>query len=150
MDLKDIPSRQHGEKLVECDICGRRYVGAELIGRRCPHCGESLSEAAPLDEQPVPDVPSVEVYRAPDHLEADLIHEYLDEHGIRVAFQSDFPSAVFPFSIEGLDQVRILALATEADEARRLIEEFHDEGGPERMLQSDASEDEEETEGTPS
>jgi hypothetical protein len=64
----------------------------------------------------------VPVYLAPDPFKADLIKNMLEEEGIRVVLQSD---DVLVGSIMG--ENKVLVEDSQADEARKLIEEHEDQ-----------------------
>jgi len=112
------------EALVECPNCGYRFVGMDLVNKPCPSCGDRSGQFYFLREQPKLDEPLVEVYRAPDWFQAEMIREYLLSEGVLVAFSTSMPWGVMTFTVDGLGEVSVLAVQSEAEQARTLIEEY--------------------------
>ena len=67
----------------------------------------------------------VEVYRANNGMEAQVIKSLLDSYGIASVLKSNAAPSILAFTIDGLGEVRIMVLDSNAEEARELIE-----GGP--------------------
>jgi len=124
MEIRDIPPAPQAPRMVECRGCGRRYAGIDLVGRTCPECGERLDCVPGPNQERIPNEPAVEVYRAPNQIQADMIREHLEASGLRVAFHSGFPAQIFPFTIDGLSEVALLVLESDASRARALIDAF--------------------------
>ncbi len=53
--------------------------------------------------------------------EALLVRQLLGSYGIPCQVVSDVPHAVFPLSVDGLGEIRILVPDAHADEARRIL-----------------------------
>ena len=59
-------------------------------------------------------------------LEAELIKSYLEAQGIDVElFQESVGHHIYPVTIDGLGRVQIFVPKEEAEEARRLLEEYN-------------------------
>lgn len=65
----------------------------------------------------------IEVYRAKGELEAQVVKGLLQSYGIPCVLSSHASSAVHPFAVDGLGEVRVLVPEAQAEEARRLIKE---------------------------
>jgi len=126
---KENPRRFSPEMLVECPDCRRRFVGEELAGKSCPNCGGTLSKVAPESTEPRPDEPIVEIFRAPDMPRAEMIRQMLESEGIAIAFRTNVPWGVLTFTVDGLGEVGILALESEAERARTLLRDYLAEAG---------------------
>lgn len=70
----------------------------------------------------------VVVLRTHSDVEASVVRSLLDAHGITALVSSDVPHSVFPLTIDGLGEVRLTVSAEDAEEAKRLIDGFRDEG----------------------
>jgi len=110
--------------VVECSHCGYRFVGEELVNKPCPNCGDPSGKVYLLRPHLKADEPVVEIYRAPHWLRAEMIREILQSQGIMVAFKTHMPWALMTFTVDGAGEVAILALESEAERARGIIEEF--------------------------
>ncbi|MCX8036934.1 MAG: zinc ribbon domain-containing protein [Candidatus Sumerlaeia bacterium] len=115
---------QMPEALLECPNCGFRFAGGDPANQPCPSCGDKTGQVYLLREQPQLSEPLVEVHRAPDWLQAEMIREYLLAEGLLVAFSTRVPWGLMTFTVDGLAEVGILTLQSDADQARRLIEQF--------------------------
>ena len=71
----------------------------------------------------------VVIFRTQSDAEASIVRGLLETHGIRALLSSDVPHSVFPLTIDGLGEVRLVVRADEADEARRVIHGYRDELG---------------------
>lgn len=111
------------EMLFECSNCGYRFAGRDLAGRPCPKCGDRLGELFLLRPQPRLDEPILEIYRAPDWLHAEMIREVLQSQGILVALRTKV-GGITTFTVDGLAEVAVLALESEAARARQAIEDY--------------------------
>jgi hypothetical protein len=60
--------------------------------------------------------------------EAAIIRQLLDTYGIRCQVISDVPHSVFPLSVDGLGEIRILVAAGQLDEARAVLAEHLRDG----------------------
>jgi hypothetical protein len=64
----------------------------------------------------------IEVYKAKGELEAQVIKSLLDSYGIPCLLQSHAAGSVHTFAINGLGEVRVMVLESQAEEAKRIIE----------------------------
>ena len=64
----------------------------------------------------------VEVYRASGEAEANIVKGLLDSNGIYSFLRSNAAPSIHVFTIDGMGEVRVLVEASQADEARRLID----------------------------
>ena len=67
---------------------------------------------------------TVVIHKCYDDIQAELIRGLLEQHDIISQVASDVPHSVFPFTMDGLGEIRIAVLEEEANRARELIEEF--------------------------
>ncbi len=115
---------QMPEALLECPNCGFRFAGGDLANQPCPSCGDKTGQVYLLREQPQLSEPLVEVHRAPDWLQAEMIREHLLAEGLLVAFSTRVPWGLMTFTVDGLAEVGILTIQSDADAARQLIAQF--------------------------
>jgi len=123
-DNQDNTRQESSDTVVECSHCGYRFVGEELVEKPCPSCGDKSGDVYLLRRQPKMDEPIVEIYRAPDWFHAEMIREHLESQDILTAFRSNMPWGVMTFTVDGAGEVAILALESEAERARAMIEEY--------------------------
>ncbi len=64
----------------------------------------------------------VVIFRTHSDIEASVVRSLLDAHGIQAILSSQIPHSVLPITIDGLGEVRLSVLASEADEALGIIE----------------------------
>jgi hypothetical protein len=128
------------ETVVECSHCGYRFVGQDLADKPCPNCGDKSGERYLLRPQPKIDEPVVEIYRAPDWLQAEMIRETLESQDILVAFRSSMPWGIMTFTVDGAGEVAILALQSDADRARQIVEDYLGQLRAEAPSESDTEE----------
>ncbi len=64
----------------------------------------------------------VVIFRTHSDIEASVVRSLLDAHGIRAILSSQIPHSVLPLSINGLGEVRLSVLASEAADALNIIE----------------------------
>ncbi len=69
----------------------------------------------------------VVIFRTHSDIEASIVRSLLDAHGIQAMLSSQIPHSVLPISINGLGEVRLSVLASDADEAVRIIESHRSE-----------------------
>ena len=69
----------------------------------------------------------VVIFRTHSDVEASIVRSLLDAHGIQAMLSSDVPHSVLPLTINGLGEVRLSVLASDADEAQRIIEAHRSE-----------------------
>lgn len=74
---------------------------------------------------------AAEIYRGPDDEKLLLLKGWLESHGVDCVVSSDLVHSVHPISVDGLGEVRILVRESDADRARKLVEEFAERGTPE-------------------
>ncbi len=65
---------------------------------------------------------TVEIFRARDYIEAQLIKNLLKSNGIFSILVGQVPSSVYPFTVDGLAEVRVLVNKNDASDAKRLLE----------------------------
>ena len=99
-------------------------MGHHLGGSRCPKCTGVLNPVALARPEPRPDERIMEVYRAPNMWQAELIRQALEAGGILVAFRTLAAWGVHTFTVDGLGEVGILALESDAERAREIIEDY--------------------------
>ena len=63
----------------------------------------------------------VEVYRASGEMEAHVIKGLLESHGIRCILKSDAAFSVHVFTVDGMGEVSVSVLESEAEEAKKII-----------------------------
>jgi ribonuclease-3 len=71
----------------------------------------------------------VVIFRTQSDIEASIVRSLLDAHGIRAILSSQVPHSVLPLTINGLGEVRLSVLASDADEAQRIIEAHRSDVG---------------------
>jgi len=134
-DNKDQPSESGTDQpspiMAECPNCGYRFIGADLVGSPCPTCGERSGQAYCLRARPQTKEPVVEVYRTSNWFEAELIRERLLADGIVAAFAGNAGCGWFIISTDGVSQTSLMALESEAAQARRLVERYLEQIGSE-------------------
>ena len=64
----------------------------------------------------------VQVYKATNGMEAQVIRSLLDSYGIPSVLRSDAAPSILNVTVDGLGEVRIMVPHSLADEARDLIE----------------------------
>jgi hypothetical protein len=63
----------------------------------------------------------VEVYKAPNEMEAQIIKGLLESYEIPCFLKSNAAPSVHMFTIDGMGEVRVMVLDGVADRARKLI-----------------------------
>jgi len=96
---------------VECDRRLARVL--ELLGILTMN-----SNASPDNQQPL-----VELVKVYNDVEASLIQSLLAESGIDCLLVSHVPHSIYPFTINGLGEVRIKVLEDRLAEAREILRE---------------------------
>jgi ribonuclease III len=69
----------------------------------------------------------VVIFRTQSDVEASIVRSLLDAHGVRSLVSSAVPHSVFPLNVNELGEVRIAVNASDADEARHIIESHRNE-----------------------
>lgn len=64
----------------------------------------------------------VTVYQAKGEMEAQVIKSLLESQGIVCYFRSSAAPSVHVFTVDGLGEIKILVVESDADDARHLIE----------------------------
>jgi len=77
------------------------------------------------------------IFRTWERTEAELIKGILEGHGITCMLSSDIAHTIYPFSMDGLGEIRIYVPEEKAEEAEELIKAFS-----EQKEGSEAGEDE--------
>ena len=93
---------------------------------------DKLEENEPDDEEsgPFKDGDLVEVWSVQGDAEAEIVRGFLERNGIECLLSSDIPHSVYPFSVDGLGEVRILVRPEDARDALQLLEEARHCGEP--------------------
>jgi len=63
----------------------------------------------------------IELCRVPTEIDAIPIQGLLESYGIRCILQSDVTRSVYPFTVDGLAEVRILISDQDLDRARDIL-----------------------------
>jgi ribonuclease III len=82
--------------------------------------------------RPLPEL--VVIFRTSSEIEARVVRSLLDAHDVMSVVSSDVLHSIFPLSVDGLGEVRLSVHASEADDARRIIESHRVELGPGRVV----------------
>ena len=102
-----------------CPVCRCEY--AEVV-IKCADCGaELVREPPPLEERDNPEAELVEILRAGDEIEAQLIRGVLDANGIECVLRGESLRLTFGITADGLAEVKILVRREDADQARQVI-----------------------------
>ncbi len=78
-------------------------------------------EKRPGEEAPRPGETTEVVFRAWNDAEAALVAGLLRAAGIRCSSASDIPHSIYPLTVDGLGEVRVLVVHEDAARARELI-----------------------------
>jgi hypothetical protein len=65
----------------------------------------------------------VELCRVPTEIDALPIQSLLESYGIRCILQSDVTRSVYPFTVDGLAEVRIMISDRDLDKANDILKE---------------------------
>ena len=87
-----------------------------------------MNPSRPQADPPPPTDPTV-VFTTHSDVEASVVRALLDSHDIRAVIASDVTHAVLPLTVDGRGKVRVVVASSDADEARRVIEESRDAAG---------------------
>jgi hypothetical protein len=63
----------------------------------------------------------VEVYKAQNHMEAQVIKGLLESFNIPCFLKSNAAPSVHLFTVDGMSEVKVMVVASRADDARELI-----------------------------
>jgi hypothetical protein len=64
------------------------------------------------------------VFRTWQRTEAEMIKAILEKHGIQCMLSSDITHSVYPFTMDGLGEIRIYVPKEQVSEAQHIIEVF--------------------------
>ena len=102
-----------------CPVCRSEYVEGIV---KCADCGAQLvAELPPLHEPGDTDVELVEIWRAADEMEAQIIRGALDGAGMKCMLRGEALRHTHGFTVDGLAEVRILVPPEDAERAREII-----------------------------
>ena len=68
----------------------------------------------------------VEVYKAPNEMEAQVIKGLLESYGVPCFLKSHAAPSVHQFTVDGMGEVKIMVLDSMVDRARELIKSDDD------------------------
>ena len=68
----------------------------------------------------------VEIYKAPNEMEAKVIKSLLESYDIPCFLKSNAAPSVHLFTVDGMGEVKIMVLESMADEAKSLIKSEND------------------------
>jgi len=104
-----------------CPVCRSEYVEGV---KTCADCGaELVAELPPVEEPFDPTMELVEVSRAANEVEAQIVHGLLEAAGIRSVFRGESLRLTHGITVDGLAEVKILVRRKDVEEARRLIDQ---------------------------
>jgi len=102
-----------------CPVCRSEYV--EGISK-CADCGAQLvMELPPLHEPNDADIEVVEIWRAADEMEAQIIRGALEARGIKCILRGEALRHTHGFTVDGLGEVRVLVSPDDAEKAKEII-----------------------------
>lgn len=87
-----------------------------------------MNPSRPQADPPSPTDLTV-VFTTYSDAEASIVRALLDSHDIRAVIASDVTHAVLPLTVDGRGKVRVAVVSSDADTARRVIEESRDAAG---------------------
>ena len=76
----------------------------------------------------------VEVRKVQSEIEANIIKSLLESAGIECVLVTQVPHGVYPFTVDGLAEVRIKVLDTEVNRAREIVDGYENAGLEEKDL----------------
>lgn len=103
-----------------CPKCGAEFVEGIL---ECSDCRVKLVHSPPPspEEKEEPELELVEVRRAPNELEAQIIRGLLESHGIDCTLRGETLRLTHSITVDGLAEVRILVRSEDAQKAKNII-----------------------------
>ena len=102
-----------------CPECGAEF---EPHVRKCSDCRVDLVDSRPeVAESGKAQLKLVEVCRASDELEAQIIRGLLESNGIDCSFRGEAVRLTHSIAVDGLAEVRILVRPEDAERAERII-----------------------------
>ena len=104
-----------------CPRCRSEYVEEEAV---CGECGVRLVTSLPEEGEGEACGELVEVWRAPNELDAQMIKALLEGSRIRCMLSGESLRLTHGITVDGLAEVRILVRADEEKRAREIIENY--------------------------
>jgi len=102
-----------------CPVCRSEYVEGIV---NCADCGAQLiAQLPPLQEPGDDEIELVEIWRAADEMEAQIIRGALDGAGIKCVLRGEALRHTHGFTVDGLAEVRILVPPDDAQRAKEII-----------------------------
>jgi len=102
-----------------CPVCRSEYVQGIV---KCADCGAELAaELPPVGEPGDADVELVEIWRAADEMEAQIIRGALEASGMKCILRGEALRHTHGFTVDGLGEVRILVRPDDAEQAKQII-----------------------------
>ncbi|HOI44643.1 MAG TPA: DUF2007 domain-containing protein [Candidatus Aminicenantes bacterium] len=80
-----------------------------------------MDEDKKTPEKPDPDSALKEICSAWGLTEADVVKSYLEANGISCSFQGRMLQAIYPFTVDGLGEIKIMVLEKDYDLAKELL-----------------------------
>jgi hypothetical protein len=70
---------------------------------------------------------SIIIHRCFSDVEADQLKQLLEQEGIACQLLSHVPHSVYPFTMDGLGEIRIVVMESDAAQAKQIIDDFYSE-----------------------
>jgi hypothetical protein len=70
----------------------------------------------------------VEIYCGPNDQSLVLLRGWLESQGIECVARAEVVPSVYPLSVDGLGEIRLVVSPADSERARRLVEEFKNRG----------------------
>lgn len=103
-----------------CPECKTEYLDGVSY---CEDCGTILVESLP-DEKEEPDVELVEVWCAPNEIEAQMVKALLKGNRIECMLSGESLRLTHGITVDGLAEVRILVRSDDIGRAEKIIEGY--------------------------
>jgi len=87
----------------------------------CKRGRSPMDEDKKTPEKPDPDSALKEICSAWGLTEADVVKSYLEANGISCSFQGRMLQAIYPFTVDGLGEIKIMVLEKDYDLAKELL-----------------------------
>jgi hypothetical protein len=101
-----------------CPKCGGPFTDD---GSRCSRCGFRPTEPAPVRDSQEEPLELVEVVRAANEMEAQLIRGLLESHSIPCTLRGEALRLTHSITVDGLAEVRVLVRPEDLEKAREAI-----------------------------